>query len=122
MLVRKRQGSCGPPKKATTRPRKPHISGESVSRAMARLCKKIKLEDVRVHDFRKCITTWLAERGVAKEVRKHILHHCPEDVTDAHYDFATLQGPVRSALQAWADHICALAASRSENAAAANAA
>jgi integrase len=91
-------------------PRKPHINGESVSRAMARLREGIRLEDVRVHDFRRCITTWLAERGVPREVRKHILHHGPEDVTDAHYDFSTLQGPVRSALQAWADHVCALAA------------
>lgn len=93
-------------------PRKPHINGESVSRAMARLRKEIGLEDVRVHDFRKCITTWLAEQGVGREVRKHILHHAPEDVMDAHYDFSTLEGPVRSALQAWADHVCALAADR----------
>jgi integrase len=86
-------------------PRKPHINGESVSRAMARLREEIGLKDVRVHDFRKCLTTWLAEQGVARDVRKHILHHAPEDVMDAHYDFSTLEGPVRSALQAWADHI-----------------
>jgi hypothetical protein len=40
-------------------------------------------------------------------------------VTDAHYDFSTLQGPVRSALQAWADHVCALAAGRQQPAVAA---
>jgi integrase len=90
-------------------PRKPHINGESVSRAMARLRYEIQLEDVRVHDFRKCITTWLAEQGVTREVRKHLMHHGPQDVTDAHYDFSTLEGPVRSALQTWADHVCALA-------------
>jgi integrase len=90
-------------------PRKPHINGESVARAMARLRKEIGLEDVRVHDFRKCLTTWLAEYGVSREVRKHILHHAPEDATDAHYDFSTLEGPVRSALQAWADHVSAIA-------------
>jgi integrase len=81
-------------------PRKPHINGESVSRAMARLREEIGLKDVRVHDFRKCLTTWLAEQGVARDVRKHILHHAPEDVMDAHYDFSTLEGTVRSALQA----------------------
>jgi len=91
-------------------PRKPHINGESVARAMARLRKEIGLEDVRVHDFRKCMTTWLAEHRVDREVRKHILHHAPEDVTAAHYDFSTLEGPVRSALEAWADHVSALAA------------
>jgi integrase len=95
-------------------PRKPHINGESVSRAMARLREEIQLKDVRVHDFRKCITTWLAERGFRREVRKHIMHHGPQDVTDAHYDFSTLEGPVRSALQAWADHVCALARGREQ--------
>jgi integrase len=102
-------------------PRKPHINGESVSRAMAQLRKRSKLQDVRVHDFRKCITTWLAEHSVTREVRKHILHHGPEDVTDAHYDFSTLEGPVRSALQAWSDYICGLAANHSMNAPAAKA-
>jgi integrase len=89
-------------------PRKPHINGESVSRAMARMREAIGLVDVRVHDFRRCITTWLAEHGVTREVRKHIMHHGPQDVTDAHYDFSTLEGPVRTALLAWADHVQAV--------------
>jgi integrase len=101
-------------------PRKPHINGESVSRAMARLRGEIELEDIRVHDFRKCLTTWLAEQGVARDVRKHILHHAPEDVMDAHYDFSTLEGPVRSALQLWADHVYNLAAGGERKAAFAN--
>ena len=41
--------------------RLPHINGESVSRAMARLCERIKLKDAHTHDLRKCITTWLRE-------------------------------------------------------------
>ena len=87
---------------------------------MSRLREEIELEDVRVHDFRKCLTTWLAEQGVARDVRKHILHHAPEDVMDAHYDFSILEGPVRSALQLWADHVCNLAVGGERKAAIAN--
>ena len=60
---------------------------------MSRLREEIELEDVRVHDFRKCLTTWLAEQGVARDVRKHVLYHAPEDVMDAHYDFSIFGRP-----------------------------
>ena len=29
-------------------------------------------------------------------------------VTASHYDFSTLEGPVRKALQDWADHVCSI--------------
>jgi integrase len=86
--------------------RLPHINGESVSRAMARLCERIKLKDAHTHDLRKCITTWLREhKRVSSDVVDLILHHARKGVTASHYDFATLEGPVRTALQDWADHV-----------------
>lgn len=86
--------------------RLPHINGESVSRAMARLCERIKLKDAHTHDLRKCITTWLREhKHVSSDVVDLILHHARKGVTASHYDFATLEGPVRRALQDWADHV-----------------
>ena len=95
----------------TPQSRKPHINGESVSRAMARLREKIGLKDARVHDLRKCVVTWLREhQGVSGDVCDLILHHARGGVTASHYDFATLQGPVRKALQSWSDHIEAVAA------------
>jgi integrase len=81
---------------------------------MRRLRERIKLEDARVHDFRKCLTTWLAENGVSRDVRKAILHHAPEDVTDAHYTFAQHETAVRSALRAWGDHIAAVVAKQEQ--------
>lgn len=46
-------------------PRRPHINGESVCRAMARLRERVAktklLKDARVHDLRRTVTTWLRE-------------------------------------------------------------
>ena len=87
-------------------PRKPHINGESVSRAMARLRERVGLDDARVHDLRKTVTTWLREKmRVTSDVCDLLLHHARRGVTASHYDFATLEGPVREALQNWADHV-----------------
>jgi integrase len=87
-------------------PRKPHIHGESVSRAMARLRERVGLVDARVHDLRTTITTWLREhKRVPSDVCDLLLHHARKGVTASHYDFSTLEGPVREALQMWADHV-----------------
>ncbi len=86
--------------------RLPHINGESVSRAMARLCERIKLKDAHTHDLRKCITTWLREhKRVSSDVVDLILHHSRKGVTATHYDFSVLEGPVRQAMQDWANHV-----------------
>ena len=93
--------------------RLPHINGESVSRAMARLCERIKLKDAHTHDLRKCITTWLREhKHASSDVVDLILHHSRKGVTASHYDFSTLEGPVRRALQDWADHVDAVSTSK----------
>jgi integrase len=51
-----------------------HIDKHSVSRAMNRLCERIGIVDLHVHDFRKAINTWLSERLVPFEVRTRIMH------------------------------------------------
>jgi hypothetical protein len=77
---------------------------------MARLRARSGLDDARVHDFRKTVTTWLREvKLVSSDVCDLILHHARKGVTASHYDFSTLEGPVRQALQSWADHVEAVA-------------
>jgi integrase len=94
--------------------RKPHINRESVSRAMARACERIGLKDGHAHDLRKTVTTWLREHKlVGSDVCDLILHHSRRGVTASHYDFSTLEGPVRKALQDWADHVTGEAANAS---------
>lgn len=82
-----------------------HIDKHSISRAMNRLCGKVGIENLHVHDFRKAINTWMAEQGVSYDVRTRVLHHATPDVTSRNYDFSILDGPMRQALQMWADHI-----------------
>jgi integrase len=74
---------------------------------MAKLREVAGIKDIRVHDLRKVLTTWLAEapRLERPDVLDRILHHARRGVTGTHYDFSVLEGPMRAALQRWADHV-----------------
>jgi integrase len=89
----------------------PHIHGDSITVGMRRLCFVIGLEGASVHDARRCIATWLGERGVRPDVIDAILNHAPkvQDITRRHYNHAVLAEPVGASLQAWADHVEAVA-------------
>jgi integrase len=97
--------------------RQEHIGQETISKAFARIAEIAELEDVRLHDQRKVLTTWLAEHGHATpEVLDAILHHGRKGVTGTHYNFALYEGQVRKALQAWANHIDAIVAGKKDKA------
>jgi integrase len=100
---------CFPADRQRTRadkePRTPHIHGQSVSHAMSKLRDRIGLDDARVHDLRKTLTTWLGEQGERPDVLDKILHHSPKGVTAAFYNFSQMDALVRGALQRWADHV-----------------
>jgi integrase len=88
-----------------------HLAQESVSRAMRRVRDAAEIEGLWLHDMRRSITTWLREhRRTPRDVCDLILHHSRADVTGTTYDWATLEGPVREAFQAWGDHLETIAA------------
>lgn len=91
--------------KVGNEPKTPHIAGRSIAHAMARLREKVGVDDVVVHDFRRCVSTWLGERDERLEVIDKILNHQPRGVTAKHYNHARLLPQTRIALQKWADHI-----------------
>jgi hypothetical protein len=86
---------------------------------MKRLCESIRddfttknpgqespLEKLVLHDMKKAVTTHLREtHHTQRDVCDLILHHAKAGVTGSHYDFAILDGPVRKAMQQWADHV-----------------
>jgi integrase len=72
---------------------------------MAKVTAEAKIEDARIHDLRKVVTSWLRENGVGQDVVDLILHHVPQGVTATHYDFSNQLPAMRRALQAWADHV-----------------
>jgi integrase len=89
--------------------RQPHVAQESVSKAMAALCKVAGVEDVHLHDMRKAITSWLFQRGERPDIIDRILHHGSKNVTETHYNFASMDKWLRDAWQAWADHVVQIA-------------
>ena len=94
------------------KPRTPHINGQSVSRAMRRLRERYDLDDVTLHDMRRCVATWLGNQAVRPGVIELILNHTKTDVTGRHYMFAKMSDAVRQALQSWADHVDGLVLGR----------
>jgi integrase len=88
-----------------TKPKLKHLAPTSVSHAMAKVTAEAKIEDARIHDLRKVVTSWLRENGVGQDVVDLILHHVPQGVTATHYDFSNQLPAMRRALQAWADHV-----------------
>ena len=93
-----------------------HITQESVSKAWARAAQLANVENAHLHDMRKAITSWLGERGERSDVLDRILHHhtghhtgLRSSVTDTHYNFSIMSGPLRDAWQRWADHVEATA-------------
>ena len=89
--------------------RQPHLAQESVSKAMAALCKVAGVEDVHLHDMRKAITSWLFQRGERPDIVDRILHHGSKNVTETHYNFASMDKWLRDAWQAWAEHVVQIA-------------
>lgn len=92
------------------------IAQQSVSRAFAKVAKLAGLRDLRLHDMRKVIVTWLAENDHAEpHVLDAILHHGGKGVTATHYNHARHKAKVRAALQTWADHVAPDAVAQTSN-------
>lgn len=82
------------------------VAQQSVSRAFSKVAKLAGLKDLRLHDMRKVLVTWLAENDHAEpHILDAILHHGGKGVTASHYNHARHKGKVRAALQTWADHV-----------------
>ncbi len=79
---------------------------------MRRLWERYDLDNVTLHDMRRCIVTWPADKGTRPGVIELTLNHQPRDVTGRHYKFSRKEWWVRDALQRWADHVEALAVGR----------
>lgn len=77
------------------------ISPEAVTCTVVRHRTTLGIGDATVHDIRRTVATWLGEMGVAKDLIASILNHRPKNVTDLHYNHATLLGQKRKAMDRW---------------------
>jgi len=92
--------------KINKQPNTPHINGDSVSRAMARLREVAGVDDISIHDWRRAISNWLKNQGVSREVRDLILNHKDPSVTEKRYSAdARMEKQVRQAMEAWSAHV-----------------
>jgi integrase len=86
----------------------PHINGDSVSRAMRRICDDAGIEDLHLHDMRTAMVSFLDEAEVQESIQSTLLHHTPQDVTSVRYRRSKREDRLRYAWQLWADHIDAI--------------
>lgn len=82
------------------------ISQQSVSRAFSKVATMAGLKNLRLHDMRKVLTSWLSENDHAEpHILDCILHHGGKNVTATHYNHARHKAKVRAALQTWASFV-----------------
>lgn len=90
-----------------------HINGEAVSMAMRRNRETaFGVPDMRTHDLRRTMRTFLGEQGIPDEVADRVLNHARPGVGNQHYNHAKMLPQVRSALELWADHVANVCAER----------
>jgi integrase len=92
-----------------------HYVRQTVASAMRRICARIGIADLRAHDFRRTVNSWLSDEGVSYDVRVRIMAHTPADITTRVYDRSKLAGPLYDALTKWERYVvgCASASQSS---------
>jgi integrase len=86
-----------------------HINGEAVSMAMRRNRETaFGVPDMRTHDLRRTVRTFLGEQGIPDEVADRVLNHARPGVGNQHYNHAKMLPQVRAALELWAEHVASV--------------
>lgn len=88
---------------SAAKPKEETITALSITRAMARLVRQLKIADVSPHDLRRTVGTQLARLGIPLHVRSLVLNHSPQSrgVTDAVYNRYAYDKEKREALLLW---------------------
>lgn len=81
------------------------LIGTSVTNALARSIRSLRLEVFGTHDVRRTVATGLGALRVARPVQDKILNHVPEGVTGKHYDMHSYIPEARTALELWERHV-----------------
>jgi integrase len=89
-----------------------HMHAESLSRAFARACARLKIAGASTHDLRRTCLSGLMELG-HDIVAERIAGHVPRHVLGRHYDRSSRLGAMRAGLEQWAQ---AIEAARSRSA------
>lgn len=82
------------------------IFGTDLRRAWDRIRESADLPDVRLHDLRRSLGSWLAQQGYSLHLIAHVLDHAAGGVTAVYARFQTQD--IRAALEAYSDYISTL--------------
>jgi integrase len=85
--------------------RAPHLHPESVSRALARIFEKLKIEAAVEHDLRRTCLSGIVELTGDEGLAERIAGHAGKTTLTRHYDQSKRLAPMLSALQQWADAV-----------------
>ena len=77
-----------------------HMHPESLSRAFARACGRLKIAGASTHDLRRTCLSGLIELG-HEGVAERIAGHVPRHVLGRHYDRSSRLDAMRAGLEAW---------------------
>lgn len=72
-----------------------HIKGKplvNISKPWKRICRKAKIENIRLHDLRRTVGSWLAQSGNSLHLIGKILNHSNQSTTAGYARFAQDQG------------------------------
>lgn len=101
----KRTGFCFPAARAQGRAA--HLHPESLSRAFARICKRLGIQGATLHDLRRTCFSGLNELGHGS-VAERIAGHVGNSVMARHYDRSDRLEAMHAALTAWASAVHAV--------------
>jgi len=86
----------------------------NIDRAWNRIRDRSGLDDLRIHDLRRSVASWLAELGHSEYVIKRVLNHAVPDITGVYARVGV--DPVRDALEQYVDNLLAAAEDDENNA------
>ena len=72
-----------------------HITGKplvNISKPWRRICAKAEIENIRLHDLRRTVGSWLAQSGNSLHLIGKILNHSNQSTTAVYARFAQDQG------------------------------
>jgi integrase len=87
-----------------------HLHAESLSRAFARLCTSLKIDDAVLHDLRRTCLSGLVEITGDETLAERIAGHKGRSTLSRHYDMSKRLEPMLTAVSAWADALYAAVA------------
>jgi integrase len=100
------------PSPRTDGPIDPHAATYGILRTKERLASAGLTARFNTHDLRRTVATQLGEMRVADELIERILNHAPRTVAGKHYNHAKYLGPMRRALDAWAERLHVIVSKR----------